>query len=115
MNVAVIVIACLICLLAAMITAAFVPRGIRTAERAAFDPLEEKIRHDTFKQSQAYRDSLERDLQDYWMAYLHTDPEHRGAIEAMVLRQTAGVSLEELPTHLAEFVASVRAKRTACP
>lgn len=80
-----------------------------------FAPKYEQVRHDTFKESQAYNDGMKNDLQDLWIQYTgaNTTPEQRDALASTILHRFASYDDSRLPSDLGNFLRQVRRERTS--
>lgn len=73
-----------------------------------FAPRMEQVRHDTYKQSQAYNDGMMQELRHAQLDYEKASPEHKKAIGSIVLHQFASYDEDRLPTDLQSFVQKLR-------
>lgn len=78
-----------------------------------FAPKYEQVRHDTFKQSQAYNDGAVNQLQAYWLEYQKATPEHKQALASVIVRESANVDENRMPSDLRAFVFGLRNNATA--
>ena len=79
-----------------------------------FAPKYEQVRHDTFKESQAYNDGMKNDLQDLWIQYTgNITQEQRDAVASTILHRFASYDESKLPPELRTFLVQVRQERTS--
>ena len=99
--------------LVSIVALGFVARGAGWFSEKTFAPLEEQVRHDTFKQSQAYRDGMAQDLNAMWLEYTNfkTSKEQRAAIRAVVLHRTSSFDGSTLPPHLQKWIRELRSSQ----
>ena len=75
-----------------------------------FMPKQEALRNKTFHQSQAFNDSMARDLDTFRMQY--ADPKEtdtqKSIIRSMIQHQYAGYDASKLPADLQQFLAQMR-------
>ena len=76
-----------------------------------FAPKYEQVRHDTFKQSQAYNDGMATELQNMEFEYLQAKPEQKAALASIILHRAASYDENRLPADLRSFVDQLRADR----
>lgn len=89
----------------------FVVQGYDFFVYRYFAPKYEQVRHDTFKQSQAYNDGVAQELQNMQTQYLQADAEHKKLLAAVIIRTVASYDESRLPSHLREFVDQIRQKQ----
>lgn len=74
-----------------------------------FAPREEQVRHDTFKQSQAYNDGMANDLAQKQLAYAQTsDTNAKLIILSNLYHEFASYDLTKLPPESQLFLSNVR-------
>lgn len=78
-----------------------------------FAPKYEQVRHDTFKNSQAYNTGMLQELRHAQLSYENADAEHKDAIGSIVLHQFADYDENRLPTDLRVFVQKLRNEQMA--
>ena len=79
-----------------------------------FAPKYEQVRHDTFKESQAYNDGMKNDLQDLWIQYSgDITPAQKEAIASTILHRFASYDESKLPPDLKMFLVQLRQERTS--
>jgi len=83
-------------------------QGIHFFLYKVFSPKYEQVRHDTFKQSQAYNDGMIQELQAMRLDYVKASPAHKEALTSIMLHRTAHYDLDRLPPDLRAFVADLR-------
>ena len=75
-----------------------------------FNPLNEQVRYDTFKQSQAYNDKSAQDLSE--MMERFSDPDtsiaQKQAMQALIKQRFASYDASKLPPALENFLTSQR-------
>jgi hypothetical protein len=77
-----------------------------------FAPKYEQVRHDTFKNSQAYTDGMVEELQQYMLEYQKADSEHKAALKTVIIRQSAKVDEKYLPSDVRNFVDRLKSGET---
>lgn len=70
----------------------------------------EQIRHDIFKESQAYRDGMKNELNRLYVSYQSADQAGRIGISNAVRDQFASVDTADFPPHLQSFLSQVGAR-----
>jgi hypothetical protein len=78
-----------------------------------FAPKYEQVRHDTFKNSQAYNDAMLQQLRKAQLEYEKATPEHKDAIGSITLHQFASYETDRLPADLQAFVRKLHAEQIA--
>lgn len=73
-----------------------------------FAPQKEQIRHEVFKNSQAYTDGMVEELQNYMLEYNKADTAHKTALKTVIIRQSAKVDEEYLPEDLKDFIKTLK-------
>lgn len=73
-----------------------------------FAPQYEQVRHDTFKNSQAYTDGKVQELQQYMLEYNKALPEHKAALKTVIVRESAKVDESYLPSDLRAFISRLK-------
>ncbi len=73
-----------------------------------FAPKYEQVRHDTFKNSQAYNDGMLQELRATQLKYEQSSPAHKDALGSIVLHQFAAYDVNRLPVDLQLFVEKLR-------
>ncbi len=73
-----------------------------------FMPAQEQVRHDTFKQSQAYRDGMVAELENMQMEYVQADAAHKPALAAIILHRSASVNRADLTPELRSFLQEIQ-------
>lgn len=77
-----------------------------------FAPKMEQVRHDTFKESQAYNDGMLQNLRKSQMEYAQASDEHKLALGSIVLHDFAAYDRERLPTDLKDFLVKLEAEQS---
>ena len=77
--------------------------GIGFLSKKFYAPLNEQVRYETFKESQAYNDGMLRDLQNLKMEYQRGNPEQQAALKAIVLQRFSVYDINRLPLDLQSF------------
>lgn len=77
-----------------------------------FAPKYEQVRHDTFKNSQAYNDGMLNELRHAQLEYEKASPAHKDAIGSIVSKQFASYDENRLPSDLRSFVQRLRADQS---
>jgi len=72
-----------------------------------YAPRMEKVRYDTFKQSQAYNDGMIRDLENLKMEYTKANDEQKAALRAIVVHRFSVYDIDLLPNDLQVFYNSI--------
>jgi len=72
-----------------------------------FAPLNEQVRYDTFKNSQAYNEGMLKDLYDLQREYLKATPEQQGALRALIQHRFEAYDRNRLPQDLQAFYVSI--------
>lgn len=80
-----------------------------------FAPKYEQVRHDTFKNSQAYNDGMLQELRASQLKYETSSQEHKDALGSIVLHQFASYDENRLPTDLRTFVQKLRREQMTAP
>lgn len=75
-------------------------------------PKQEQIRHDVFKNTQAYTDGKTQELQQYMLEYYKVAPEHKTALKTIIIRESAKVDEKYLPSDLSSFIARLKTEET---
>ena len=83
-------------------------RGVGWLSDKTFAPREEQVRHDTFKESQAYNDGMAQDLDGFYLEYQKGSAEQKAALRAVALHRLAAYPTERLPVHLQQWVRTLR-------
>jgi hypothetical protein len=78
------------------------------ANYSFFSPKVEKVRYDTFKESQAYNDGMIRDLEEMKMQYISAGPEQKDALRAIILHRFSVYPVEKMPADLRSFYTSIQ-------
>jgi hypothetical protein len=73
-----------------------------------FAPQKEQVRHDVFKNSQAYTDGMVEELQSYMLEYNKADAEAKAALKTVIIRQSAKVDEKYLPDDLKDFIQALK-------
>ncbi len=73
-----------------------------------FAPKMEQVRHDTFKQSQAYNDGMASQLENMQFKYAQADAEAKGALAPIILHTVGAYDTTKLPPDLQAFVSKVK-------
>jgi len=73
-----------------------------------FAPKQEAVRRQTFIQSQAFNESVAKDLEDMKRDYAKADTDGKEAIRTMVQRRTSDYDTTQLPADLRSFVEKMR-------
>jgi hypothetical protein len=60
-----------------------------------------------FEQSRAYNEGVAQEIQQLQIDYIKGNAEQKQAIKSIVKHKVAGYNLENLPSHLREFVNSI--------
>jgi hypothetical protein len=76
-----------------------------------FAPKYEQVRHDVFKQSQAYVDGKVSELQQYMLEYHKAGPEHKAALKTVIVRESVKVDEDKLPSDLRGFIRNLKSDR----
>jgi hypothetical protein len=76
--------------LIAFIALLWVLAGNNLAMMKVFAPAAEAVRRETFEESKAYSDGMEKDLLAMQMEYVRANPEHRAALAALIKQRAAG-------------------------
>lgn len=80
-----------------------------------FAPKQEQVRHDVFKNSQAYTDGMVQELQQYMLEYHKAGPEHKAALRTVIVRQSTKVDEKYLPSDLVAFIRQMKAEEMNPP
>lgn len=64
----------------------------------------EQIRYDIHKESQAYRDGVQRNIGNMIQQWTSANPAERTAIEATMRHQVSQVNINELPQYQQDFL-----------
>lgn len=75
--------------------------------KAFFGKWDEQIRHDIQKESQAYKDGMQRNLMSMQTDYNNADAAGKAAIKAAVRHQYSQTDTSGYPAHLQSFLASM--------
>ncbi|EKD58361.1 MAG: hypothetical protein ACD_56C00146G0020 [uncultured bacterium] len=75
-----------------------------------FAPKQEQVRHDTFKNSQAYVDGKVEELQQYMLEYKKAAPEHKAALKTVIIRESVKVDEKYLPSDLNSFISRLKSE-----
>jgi len=94
--------------LALVITLGWVFTANDLALNKVFMPAQEQVRHDTFKQSQAYRDGMVTELENMQMEYVQADAAHKPALAAIILHRAASVNRADLTPELRSFLQEIQ-------
>lgn len=81
--------------------------GISYGLYRTFAPLNEQVRYDTFKNSQAYNEGMLKDLYDLQREYTKATPEQQGALRALIQHRFEAYDRNRLPQDLQAFYASI--------
>ncbi len=73
-----------------------------------FAPKVEQVRHDTFKQSQAYNDGMASQLQSMQFKYAQSDAEAKGALAPIILHTVGTYDITKLSPDLQVFIRDVK-------
>ena len=110
-KIAVVVIGLGVLGLAGLFGLGFLVQGENFALYKFFAPREEQVRHDVFKQSQAYNDGVAQELGQMRLDYARAKTaEEKGAIRGLVMHEVAGYDTSKLPSNLQSFVSKVRSE-----
>lgn len=88
-------------------------RAEQLVQNKVFAPKEEQVRHDVFKNSQAYTDGMVAELQQYMLEYHKAGPDHKAALRTVIIRQSTKVDERYLPSDLASFIRQMKAEEMA--
>lgn len=80
-----------------------------------FAPKEEQVRHDVFKNSQAYNDGMANELQDLQIQYSKGTPEVKQIIASDVVHRAASYDTNRLPFNLQQFIETCRSNQIENP
>ena len=80
-----------------------------------FAPKYEQVRHDTFKNSQAYNDGMMQELRATQLKYETSSQEHKDALGSVVLHQFASYDEDRLPGDRRAFVQKLRREQMTAP
>lgn len=78
------------------------------AMNAYFQPKYEQVRHNTFKQSQAYNDGMANQLLKDQIEYTKATPEQQQALRSVILEQYASYNENNLPPQAYAFLVRLR-------
>ena len=73
-----------------------------------FGPKTEQVRHDIYKESQAYNDGMASQLQNMQFKYEQSDPDAKAALAPVILSMLGSYETTRLPSNLQAFVQKVR-------
>lgn len=73
-----------------------------------FAPKVEKVRYDTFKESQAYNEGAVREMYAYQTQWITATPEQRNALRGAIIHQFSVYPKDRLPADLVAFYAQVQ-------
>lgn len=76
-------------------------------------PKQEQVRHDVFKNTQAYTDGKVQELQQYMLEYQKAAPEHKAALKTVIIRESAKVDEKYLPSDLSSFITRLKSEGTS--
>lgn len=71
-------------------------------------PQYEQIRRDTFRESQAFNEGAQRELNAMMVDYSRATPSQRSAVGTMILHQQAAYPEDQLPEHMRVFIRCLR-------
>ena len=77
-----------------------------------FAPKVEQVRHDTFKQSQAYMDGMSQDILGMKLDYAKADEAGKKTIADVVYHRAATIDLNDYSADVRSFVEEMRRVRT---
>lgn len=72
--------------------------------KSFFGTWNEQIRYDIHKESQTYRDGMQRNLSQLLIDYRKADPAGQAAIKATVRHQYSQTDTSSYPAHLKDFL-----------
>lgn len=73
------------------------------------EPRREQVRHDTFKQSEAYNEGVAQELQSMRLQYLRAkSKEDKQTIASTILSETADYDADQLPPDMKSFLLQLR-------
>jgi hypothetical protein len=88
----------------------FILNALDLVNVSLFSPKLEKVRYDTFKQSQSYNDGMLRDLQNLKMEYASANPDAKIALKYVILQRFSVYDVNRLPPDLSSFYYSIQGK-----
>jgi hypothetical protein len=92
-----------------LILLVFIGGAVGIGYKAIFDPIEEEIRHNTYKRSTAHIEGSIRTIEKYRIEYLQEEnPAAKKAIGQMILREAENLEERDIPEHLKSIINEVR-------
>lgn len=80
-------------------------RACNTAEKAAFDPVDQEIDRRTFEHSQTYREGLRRDCDELMLSYSKSKSDDERTVILSTLRhRVEGAPPEAVPQDVKQFL-----------
>jgi hypothetical protein len=77
-----------------------------------FAPKQEQVRHDVFKNTQAYTDGMVQELQQYMLEYDKANPGHKAALKTVIIRESTKVDEKYLPSDVRDFINRLKTEET---
>lgn len=99
---------CSMTVIAGTILAGWVMAGNSFMMYKVFAPATEQVRRDTFKQSQAYNQSMKQEIENMQFDYMTADNEHKDAMKSIILHRVADYNVDLLEPDTKQFILNLR-------